>query len=177
MCVEAAMATTILPLQRAPRGTRGPILAPVIDRAELSAEFDRALAEIEEHWPDAPVRDDAFAAYVRAHLDAAPGLGARLTRLRIMDLFVVWWAMTSPAGVAAFLETFGHDLAHNIACITGRFGQVDPRSLMDELIVELFTGAEPRGREFSGFGSLRGWIEVVATQTFLDAAHVAAAFR
>lgn len=161
------MVTTILPLRRMPRGT----FAPVIDRAELSAEFDRALAEIDEQWPDAPVRDDAFAAYVRAHLDATPDLGARLTRLRIIDLFVVWWAMTSPAGVAVFLETFGQDLAHNIACITGRFGHVEPRWLMDRLILELFTGAEPRGREFSGFGSLRAWIEVVATQTFLDAAH------
>lgn len=170
MCVEAAMVTMILPLRRAPRGTRGPSLSPVIDRAELSAEFDRALAEIEEKWPDAPVRDDAFAAYVRAHLDATPELGTRLTRLRIVDLFVVWWAMTSPAGVAAFLGTFGHDLAHNIACITARFGHVDARSVMDHLIVELFTGAEPRGREFTGFGSLRAWIEVVATQTFLDAA-------
>ena len=144
------------------------MLAPVIDVAELSAEFDRALAEIEARWPDAPVRDDGFGAYVRAHLEAAPDLGARLTRLRIVDLFVVWWAMTSPAGVAAFLETFGHELAHNIACITGRFGQVDPRSLIERLIVELFTGAEPRGREFSGFGSLRAWIEVVATNSFLD---------
>jgi hypothetical protein len=161
------MVTTILPLRRAPRGTR----SLTVDRAELSAEFDRALAEIEEHWPDAPVRDDAFAAYVRAHLDAVPDLGARLTRLRIVDLFVVWWAMTSPAGVAAFLETFGQDLAHSIACITGRFRNVEPRSLMDQLIAELFSGAEPRGREFSGFGSLRAWIDVVATQTFLDVAH------
>lgn len=164
------MATTMLPLLRAPRGTRGPMFAPVIDRAELSAEFDHALAAIEQRWPDAPVRDDAFSAYVRAHLDASPGLGSRLTRLRIVDLFVVWWAMTSPAGVAAFLATFGHELAHNIACITGRFGHVDARSLIDQLIAQLFTGAEPRGREFSGFGSLRAWIEVVATQAFLDVA-------
>jgi hypothetical protein len=164
------MGTTFLPLRRAPRGTGRLTVPPPIDRAELSAEFDRALAEVEEHWPDAPVRDDAFGAYVRAHLDARPDLGARLTRLRIVDLFIVWWAMTSPAGVAAFLETFGHDLAHNIACITGRFTHVDPRSLIDQLIVDLFTGAEPRGREFSGLGSLHAWIEVVATQTFLDAA-------
>lgn len=148
------------------------MFAPVIDRAELSAEFDRALAVIEERWPDAPVRDDAFAAYVRAHLDAAPDLAARLTWSRIVDLFVVWWAMMSPAGVAAFLGSFGRELARDIGCITGRFDHVDPRSLMEQLLVELFTGAQPRGREFSGFGSLHAWIEVVAAQTFLDAARL-----
>jgi len=158
------------PLRRAPRGTAGPSYAP----AMLAAEFDRALAEIEDRWPDAPVRDDAFAAYVRAHLDATPDLGTRLSRVRIVDLFLVWWAMTSPAGVAAFLATFGHDLAVGVACITRRFAEVDPRWLVDQLLSELFTGEEPRGREFSGSGSLRAWLDVVATQTFLDAAHVSA---
>ncbi len=152
----------IQPLRRIPRATRGSIPTPVIDRAELSAEFDRALAEIEERWPDAPVRDDAFADYVRAHLDARPDLGERLTRPRIIDHFVVWWALSSPAGVAAFLGTFGHDLALNIGWITKRFGHVDPRPLMEHLVAELFAGAEPRSREFSGFGPLGAWLEVVA---------------
>lgn len=157
---------SMLPLSRAPRGT----IPPVLDRARLSAEFDRALATIEARWPDAPVREDAFAAYVRAHLDQ-PGVGARLTSDRICELFTVWWAMRSPAGVAAFLDSFGPSLARGITWVTGRFGHVDPRSLIERLLGDLFAGAAPRAKEFSGTSSLHAWLEVVATQAFLDAAH------
>lgn len=161
------MLTSIRPLGRAPRGT----MPPVLDRARLSADFDRALAAIEARWPDAPVRDDAFATYVRAHLDRSPDLAASFTESRLVDLFTVWWAMQSPAGVAAFLDVFGPSLAHAIAWVTGRFGHLDPRSLMEHLLAELFAGAEPRAREFAGRGSLRAWLDVVATQAFLDRAH------
>lgn len=163
------MVTPILPLSRTPRGT----IPPTLDRARLSAEFDRALAVIEQRWPDAPVRDDAFAAYVRAHLDRAPDLGSRLTTERFVDLFTVWWAMGSPAGVAAFLERFGHGLSHGIAWVTRKFDHVDARSLMERLLGELFAGVAPRAREFTGSGPLQAWVEVVAMQAFLDAAHAA----
>ncbi len=94
----------------------------------------------------------------------------RLPRLRFEDLFLAWWAMTSPGGVAAFLEELRADLAREIACITSRFAGVDARMLLDDLMLELFDGAEPRIAEYSGFGSLRAWVEVVSTQIFLDRA-------
>jgi hypothetical protein len=164
---------TILPLARVPRATCELALPPSVDPAALSAEFDRALAEIEERWPDAPVRDDAFAAHVRAHLGAERDLASRLPRLRITELFLAWWAMTAPGGVAAFLEVYGHDLARSIACVSSRFAHVDARGLLRHLIDELFDGPEPRALEFAGFGSLGAWLDVVATQALLDVAHAA----
>ena len=151
------------------RAPRVPTIPPVIAQIELSAAFDRALPAIEERWPDAPVRDEAFADYVLAHVGTERDV-ARLPRLRVEDLFLAWWAMTSPGGVAAFLEAFHADLVREIACITSRFPDVDARMLLDELMLQLFDGDEPRIAEFSGFGSLRAWVEVVSTQIFLDRA-------
>lgn len=155
-------------MRSAPRGT----LAPTIEQAELCVAFDRALAAIEARWPHAPVRDAAFEEYVVGHVGSERDMG-RLPRLRFEDLFLAWWAMTTPGGVAAFLEEFHADLAREIACITSRFTCVDARMLLDDLMLELFDGTEPRIAEYAGFGSLRAWVEVVSTQIFLDRARSA----
>lgn len=163
------MVTPIVRMRVVPRRTQAPTIPPTIEQAELSAAFDRALAAAEARWPDAPVRDAAFPDYVLGHVGSERDM-ARLPRLRFEDLFLAWWAMTAPGGVAAFLEEFHADLVREIACITSRFAGVDARMLLDDLMLELFDGAEPRIAEFSGFGSLRAWVEVVSTQIFLDRA-------
>jgi hypothetical protein len=167
--LKQAMVTPIVRMRIAPRGTRPPTIPPIIEQAELCAAFDRALAAVEERWPEAPVRDAAFPDYVLGHVGAERDT-ARLPRLRFEDLFLAWWAMTAPGGVAAFLEEFHADLVREIACITSRFTDVDARMLLDDLMIELFDGDEPRIAEFTGFGSLRAWVEVVSTQIFLDRA-------
>lgn len=159
-----------VPMRRVARGSGEHALPRVIEQVALSAEFDRALEEIVARWPGAPVEDEAFAAYVRAHLDGERDLLGRLPRLRITELFLVWWALESPTGLAAFLATYGQDLANTIACVTTRFANLDARRLLDELMIELF-GDEPRALEYSGFGPLRAWLDVVAMQSLLDAAH------
>lgn len=165
------MGTLLLPLRRVPRATVELSLPLSIDRGCLAAEFDRALAEIEARWPYAPILDEEFATYVRAHLDSERDLAARLSRLHIAELFLVWWAMRSPSGVAAFLEVYGHDLAKAIACVSSRFPHLDAATLLAHLMTELFDGDDPRAIEFTGFGSLGAWVDVVATQTLLDVAH------
>ena len=159
-----------VPLRRVARGSGEIALPRAIEQVALSTEFDRALDEIHDRWPSAPVEDEAFAAYVRAHLDGEPDLLGRLPRLRISELFLVWWALESPTGVAAFLAAYGDDLANTIACVTTRYAHLHARRLLDELMIELF-GDEPRALEYSGFGSLRSWLDVVAMQSLLDAAH------
>ena len=81
-----------------------------------------------------------------------------------------WWAQTSPAGVAAFMATYGDALADAMACVTTRFAHLETRALLGELMIELF-GDDPRALEYTGFGSLRAWLDVVAMQSLLDAAH------
>lgn len=164
------MGMPLQPLRRVPRATGELSLPPSIDRGVLAAEFDRALAEVEQRWPYAPVLDDGFAAYVCTHLGNERDLAGRISRLNIGELFLVWWALKSPSGVAAFLEVYGHDLAKAIACVSSRFPHVDAGTLLQRLMAELFDGEEPRAVEFSGFGSLGAWVDVVATQALLDAA-------
>jgi len=169
--LKPAMGSPIQPLRRVPRATGAISLPLSIDRGLLAAEFDRALGEIEARWPDAPILDDGFADYVRAHLDGQRDLAERMPRLHLDELFLVWWAMRSPSGVAAFLEIYGHDLAKAIACVSSRFPHIDASTLLQRLMAELFDGEDPRATEFSGFGSLGAWVDVVATQTLLDVAH------
>jgi len=158
-------------LRRAPRGTRAPLtIPPIIDRTELAAAFEHGLALVEQRWPAAPVTDPEFAAHVRAHVGTERDLSARLPRLRIEDLFLAWWAMTSSAGIDAFEEELGGDLARIVGCVTARFGDLDAGALMQLVLTRLFVGDQARISEFSGFGSLRAWVEVVVTQTLLDAA-------
>lgn len=165
------MRATLPPLRTAPSGSGVLSLDTLIAMSSLSDEFERALAEVEARWSYAPIHDEGFADYLHAHLDAAGDLAGRISRLHIGELFLVWWAMKSPSGVAAFLETFGHDLARAIACVSSRFPHVDAGTLLHQLVAELFDGDDPRAVEFTGFGSLGAWVDVVATQTLLDAAH------
>jgi RNA polymerase sigma-70 factor (ECF subfamily) len=141
-------------------------IPPIIDRIEVAAAFESGLLAAEARWPDAPVNAEAFAAYVRERVGTQRELSAMLPRLRVDDLFLAWWAMTSPEGIAAFERELGDDLHHLIV----RFPRFDASELMQALRVTLFVGDEPRIAEFSGFGSLRGWVNVVATRTFLDLA-------
>lgn len=163
------MVTPMFALRRAPRGTRSLTLPPIIDRTELSAAFEHALVAVEQRWPEAPVRDAAFAAHVRAHVGSERDLSARLPRLRIEELFLAWWAMTSPAGIDAFVAELRPTLAPILACFTSRFTHLDADGLIQLLLTRLFVGDDARIAEYSGFGSLPAWIEVVATQTFLEA--------
>jgi hypothetical protein len=147
------------------RPMRRPTIPPIIDRIEVAAAFESGLLEIEARWPDAPVNADEFAAYVRERVGMQRDLSAMLPRFRVDDLFLAWWAMTSADGILAFEREFADDLHHIMVC----FPHLDARELVEALRVTLF-GDEPRIAEFSGFGSLRSWVTVVATRTFLDVA-------
>ena len=155
------------------RRARPSSIPPLIDRIEVAAAFESGLAEVERRWPDAPVNADAFAAHVRAHVGAQRDLSGMLPRFRVDDLFLAWWAMTSPEGIAAFEYELGDDLRR----IISRFPRLDPDELMQLVRVKLFVGEDARIAEFSGFGSLRSWIDVVAAQVVIDAAHALAEAR
>jgi RNA polymerase sigma-70 factor, ECF subfamily len=144
-------------------------IPPIIDRIEVAAAYESGLVEVARRWPDAPVDAEAFAAHVRAHVGTQRDLSTMLPRLRIDELFLAWWAMTSSEGLAAFELELGDDLLE----IASRFPHLDWCELIRALRETLFAGDAPRIAEYSGFGSLRGWVHVVATRTFLDVADLA----
>jgi RNA polymerase sigma-70 factor, ECF subfamily len=144
--------------------------APVRDAhdAALAAAIEAGLAEARRRWPDAPAADADFAAYLAERLARAPDLAQSVTRLRVDDLFLAWWAGRGSDGIAAFERAFADDLHRLVA----RFPKVDASELSQALRIKLFVGSDtapPRIREFSGQGALRSWLKVVATRSFLDA--------
>ena len=135
---------------------------------ELTGVVEAGLTELRRRWPDAPPADGAFADYVAERLAGQAELASTLSRLRLDDLFLAWWAATSSEGIAAFEQAYADDLRRLVA----RFPKLDPGELTQALRIKLFVGSEtapPRVREFSGLGSLRSWLKVVATRSFLDA--------
>ncbi len=128
------------------------------ERAEqLSAGFDA----IDERWPDAPEPDASF---VTRLAQAAQRGGV----LRVEDLFLAWWCQRGDeAGIAAFEAAFDEDLRVAAA----RFSELPADELRQLLRVKLFVGAPGQSAkivEYSGAGSLRGWLRVTAVRSFID---------
>jgi hypothetical protein len=141
-------------------------IPPLIDRIEVMAAFESGLLAAEARWPEAPVNAEEFVAYARERVGLQRELSAMLPRFRVDDLFLAWWAMTSVDGLVAF----ECELADDLHQLFVHFPHVEVGDLVLALRETLFGGDEPRIAEFSGFGSLRSWVMVVASRTFLDVA-------
>ena len=138
--------------------------------ADLRAALAAGLAAAAARWPDAPPADASFAQLLAGKLARQPRLAATLPRLRIDDLFLVWWALRDPdRGIPALWAAYTEDLERLVA----RFHRLDREELLQALRVKLFVAGEtapPRLSTYSGFGFLQNWLRVLATRTFLDAA-------
>jgi RNA polymerase sigma-70 factor (ECF subfamily) len=134
------------------------------DVAELAEPLAAGLAEIRARWPSAPEPGDALVARVAASSDLA-GVASRLP-----DLFLAWWAGTGDsAGIAAFEAAFAADVDRLIA----RFRELSADDLRQRLRIKLFVGTgstAPKIRDYTGAGSLAGWLRVTAARAFVDAA-------
>lgn len=128
--------------------------------AEQRTELEAGLAAVAARWPHAPDPDEAFAAMVRARGAAT---------LRGEDLYLAWWCRRDDGaeGVRAFEAMFAGELRGAAA----RFSELSADELLQQLRVKLFVGAgevPPKIREYSGAGSLRGWLRVTAVRSFID---------
>lgn len=128
---------------------------PAVQRRELEA----GLAAVSTRWPHAPEPDAAFIELVTARGDAA---------MRCEDLYLAWWCRRDDAeGIRAFEAMFAEDLRSAAA----RFAELSADELLQQLRVKLFVGAgevPPKIHEYSGAGSLRGWLRVTAVRSFID---------
>jgi RNA polymerase sigma-70 factor (ECF subfamily) len=132
------------------------------------AELETQLAAVRARWPEAPVPDADFAAYLLERKPPAIG------NLRIDDLFLAWWCSNGDSrAIAAF------DAAHAVVLerLLHRFHRLDADELRQRLHVKLFVGDRARIREYSGLGLLENWFKVIAARTFLDAARATARER
>lgn len=134
--------------------------------AEQEAQLEAGLAAVQQRWPEAPEPDEALV----EQLEAARQRGGML---RVEDLFLAWWCRRGDeAAIAAFEAAFEDDLRGAAA----RFSELSADELRQQLRVKLFVGtdgAPARIHDYSGAGSLRGWLRVTAVRSFIDATRVA----
>lgn len=128
-----------------------------MDRSELMALHQRG----SEAWPDLSLEFAAFSAHV-SHHDLARG---DLDSFEVEDFFLACACSEGhDAAVVAFDRRFGADL--------GRPAKGDSSDLAKDLeqIVrsKLFASETPKIAEYSGRGSLQGWVRIVAKRTYLD---------
>lgn len=121
-------------------------------------------------WPEAPPIAGPFARYLAGKLARQQRLAETLSRLRVEDLFLAWWAQQDPArGIPALWAAYHDDLERLVA----RFHRLDREELLQSLSVKLFVsradGQPPRIATYSGFGFLQNWLRVLASRAFLDA--------
>jgi RNA polymerase sigma-70 factor (ECF subfamily) len=133
---------------------------------ERRAQLAEGLAAAAARWPHGPAPDEELAALVTTAL-------SRGGALRMEDLYLAWWCRRGDeAALAAFEAAFEDDLRGAAA----RFADLSGDELRQLLRVKLFVGSEatpPRIREYSGAGSLRGWLKVTAVRSFIDATRLA----
>lgn len=134
--------------------------------AEHAAQLEAGLAAAAARWPHGPTPDESLADFLAAALKRG---GA----WRVEDLYLAWWCQRGDeAAIAAFEAAFEEDLR----AAAGRFSELSADELRQLLRVKLFVGsaeAPPRIREYSGAGSLRGWLKVTAVRSFIDATRLA----
>jgi RNA polymerase sigma-70 factor, ECF subfamily len=125
------------------------------DEASAADGVAAALAR----WPHGPAPDETFAELIGTQ---------SVSPARVEDLYLAWWCRRGdPAAISAFEGHFQEDLAHAAA----RFSELPTDELRQLLRVKLFVGSPdvlPKIREYSGAGSLRGWLRVTAVRTFID---------
>jgi RNA polymerase sigma-70 factor len=138
--------------------------------AGLADAIDRGLAAARSRWPDAPAALDELADYLAVRLARQPDVAEAVSRLRLDDLFLAWWAGSGDrAGILAFESTYAEDVARLVA----RFHKLPADELRQRLRIKLFVGTgttRPRIQDYSGFGVLQGWLRITAARAFVDAA-------
>jgi RNA polymerase sigma-70 factor (ECF subfamily) len=119
-------------------------------------------------WPGIELDPEAFARYLEERAAAA---GAKASA---PELYLACACLRGvPGAVEAFDRRYLGDLAAPLARIDRATGFAD--EVRQELRTKLFTGASPKIGDFSGRGSLAGWVRVAAVRTALNLRRPAAA--
>lgn len=145
-------------------------LVDVSRLAALEAFLRDRLDAARRAWPSVALTDDGFinALHERAVADLDPITA--LTPLCTDDLYLACaCARGDTAALAAFQRSYGGELANAFARLTT--GGSDPEDLRQLLLTRLFVAADgrpPKIAEYSGRGSLRAWLKVVALRLRID---------
>jgi RNA polymerase sigma-70 factor (ECF subfamily) len=143
--------------------------APGLDE-KLQAILEAAAAA----WPGVALSPDAFLSYLAARLQAgnrAGGVELGLERLRASDLYLAWaCARRDPVALAAFDALFSREVDRALARlqVPPSFAEDVKQSIRCRLLVAKGGQQEPQILEYSGYGTLRGWVRSIAVHDALN---------
>lgn len=139
---------------------------PITDVAALDAALDRALAAAHARWPTVRLSPHEFVAYLAARLPPDEPPLEQLAACHVEDLYLAFGcSLGDPAAVAVFDQVILRELPRAL-----RRGDLDPAHLDDtrqQVATKLLaraTAAPPMIAQYSGRGSLRGWVRVIAVR-------------
>lgn len=135
--------------------------ALVDDPAALDAMITRAVGEATTRWPNVRLGLDDFAAYVATRIGAGEDPREQLASRHLEDLYLAFGcSIGDTAAIAAFDHAVLRDLPRAL-----RRGDLDQAHLDDtrqQVAAKLLAGAPPAIAQYSGRGSLRSWVRVIA---------------
>ncbi|MCP3141102.1 sigma-70 family RNA polymerase sigma factor [Pyxidicoccus xibeiensis] len=130
----------------------------------MESLLEAHLARGREEWPAVTLAPGDFVRHLARHLPTEGRLEDALQQLRGADLYL---ACACAAGEPQALELFERHILQKVAA---RLGQL-PRSAVDEVLQVArqrlllgVAGSTPKIAEFSGRGSLSGWVRIVASR-------------
>lgn len=139
-------------------------------RATLEEFLGARLAAARRAWPDIGLAAAEFVDGLHARVPSGSDPVAALAPLCTDDLYLAdACARGDSAALAAFQRSYGGELAAAFARLA--IGGSDPEDLRQQLLTRLFVivdGRAPRISEYTGRGSLRAWLKVVALRLRID---------
>jgi RNA polymerase sigma-70 factor (ECF subfamily) len=136
----------------------------VDDPSQIDAALARAIAEASSRWPTVRLAHDEFAAYVAARIGPGENPREQLASRHLDDLYLAFGcSIGDDDAVAAFDQAVLRDLPRAL-----RRGDLDQAHLDDtrqQVATKLLAraGATPPAiAQYSGRGSLRSWVRVIA---------------
>jgi RNA polymerase sigma-70 factor (ECF subfamily) len=126
-----------------------------------------AAAEARQRWQLAAIPDEVFADAVAARVEGETDPDAALARLALADLYL---AIACLRGDRAAMGAFERLVRDSAASVVGRLGVSAPavEDVVQELLVKLLVGPEPKLGAFAGHGALHAWLRVAAMRTAIS---------
>lgn len=141
-------------------------------QARASGRVEERLSEILEtargQWPTLRVDPQQFLAYLASRLSEAPEIEPALERLHASDLYLAQACAGGDSPAIAAFET------HCLSCIDQvavqlKLSNATTEEVKQTLRVQLFVApaedAAPMITNYSGRGSLRNWVRIIAVRT------------